>query len=97
MSNIFEFPRRAPETVVIEFEIELDSVDQARRTLETLQATVGAGLLLCGRGETMGDGMVLAGVRRLFGAFARMLVQDRQLDAVCALPRFRKDPPPDVS
>jgi hypothetical protein len=97
LDNIVEFPRREPETVVIEFEIELDSVDQARRTLEALQATVAVGLTLCEKAETIGDGVVLAGVRRLFGAFARMLVHDRQLDAVCALPRIRKDPPPDAS
>ena len=97
MSNVVEFPRREPETVVVEFEIELDSVDQARRTLESLQATVEVGLILCGKVETMGDGMVLAGVRRLFGAFTRMLMHDRQLDSVCALPRIRKDPPPDAS
>ena len=95
--NVVEFPARGPETVVIEFAIELDSVDQTRRTLESLQATIEVGLHLCGKAETAGEAMVLAGVRRLFAAFATMMTRDRQLDAVCALPRIRKDPPPDAS
>jgi hypothetical protein len=52
MDNIIEFPARASEPTVLEFEIGIGSVDEARRTLECLEATVAVGLDLCGKAES---------------------------------------------
>jgi hypothetical protein len=93
MADIVEFPRREPEDIVIEFAVECSSVDEARRSLEALQATVEVALNLCGKVETAGDALVLAGIKRLFEAFATLVARDRGIEGICGLPRFRPDPP----
>ena len=90
--NIIKFPRREVDHVVIEFEIGLGSVDEARRTLECLEATVAVGLNLCGKIETDGEGVILAGLERLFETLATLIARERGIVPACEFPRF--DPPP---
>jgi hypothetical protein len=92
MDNVIGFPTRASEPTVIEFEIWLDSVDDARRTLECLSAVVEVGLKLCEKTETAGDGLILAGIGRLFAAHAAVAQRARELVPLCSLPRFDRDP-----
>jgi hypothetical protein len=80
MDNVIEFPARAGEPTVLEFEIGIGGVDEARRSLECLEATVSVGLNLCGKAETAGDALVLAGLHRLFAAFNALLLRDRGIE-----------------
>jgi hypothetical protein len=91
MDNIIEFPARASEPTVLEFEIGIGSVDEARRTLECLEATVAVGLDLCGKAES--EAKILAGLHRLFAAFNALLLRDRGVEPLCSLPKFNRDPP----
>ena len=63
--NIVNFPARASEPTVIEFEIGIGSVDEARRSLEGLLATVTVGLKMVEKGEA--EAKILAELRRLAG------------------------------
>jgi hypothetical protein len=92
MDNIVKFPRREVDHAVIEFEIWLGSVDEARRSLECLEATCSIGLKLCEKAETDGEGVILAGLERLFDAYNAQLARERGIVPACSFPRF--DPPP---
>jgi hypothetical protein len=111
MDNVIGFPTRASEPTVIEFEIALDTVDEARRTLECLEATVAIGLKLCEKSETGGDELTLAAIGRVFAAYHALILRERgivpdgpgcvlprsdgKITPLCSLPRFPRDDPPD--
>ena len=92
MDNIVKFPRRKADNVVIEFKVWLGSVDEARRTLECLEATCSVGLKLCEKAQTDGEGLILAGLERLFETLATLIARERGIVPACEFARF--DPPP---
>jgi hypothetical protein len=85
-NNIIEFPRREADHVIIEFEVGLGSVEEARHSLETLVATATAALYLIDRNTN--DGETLAAVERLFEAYNTLLARERGIVPGCVLPRF---------
>jgi hypothetical protein len=95
LDNIVKFPRREVDHVVLEFEIGLGSVDEARRTLECIEATVAVGLNLVNKTDTADEGVILAGLERLFEALATLIARERDIVPGCVLPRFDRDHPPD--
>jgi hypothetical protein len=90
MDNVITFPRREADHVVIEFEVGLGNIDEARRTLEGLLAVATTGLDLIDRSTD--DGETLAGLERLFEAYNALLARERGIVPACSFPRF--DPPP---
>jgi hypothetical protein len=93
MDNVIEFPARASEPTVLEFEIGIGSVDEARRTLECLLATVTLGLKMVESTES--EAKILAELHNLFAAFHTLVlrargIQPRRLEPMCALPKFRQ-------
>jgi hypothetical protein len=80
MDNIINFPVRASEPTVLEFEIGLGSVEEARRTLEGLQATAAVGLKIVESAES--ERKILVRLQNLFEAFTKLLECDREVEAV---------------
>jgi hypothetical protein len=87
--NIIEFPCR--ELGPVRIEIPIGSVDQARRGLECISATVAVGLNLIDRGTD--DEITLIGLRRLFDALNVLIERERAIEPLCRLPRFEREPP----
>lgn len=87
--NIIEFPGR--ELGPVRIEILLGWVDQARRGLECISATVAVALNLIDRGAD--DEVTLTGLRRLFDALNVLIERERQLVPLCELPCFDPEPP----
>jgi hypothetical protein len=93
MDNVIEFPARAGEPTVLEFEIGIGSVDEARRTLEGLAATATLALGLID--QSTDDGATLVEILRLFDALATLIARDRGIVPACQFPRFNPPDPPD--
>jgi hypothetical protein len=87
--NIIEFPGR--ELGPVRIEIPIGSVDQARRALECVSATVAVGLNLVDRSEDVET--TLIGLRRLFDALNVLIERERRLVPLCQSPHFDQDPP----
>jgi hypothetical protein len=87
--SVIEFPGR--ELGPMRIEILLGSVDQARRGLECISATVAVGLNLVDRSED--DETTLIGLRRLFDALNVLIERERQLVPLCELPCFDPESP----
>ena len=71
------------EPTVIEFAIELGSVDECRRTLETLAVTTELALRTFGKATTYGENEALRGVGQVFGALATLIARERGVEAEC--------------
>jgi|SRR5580693_2894312 hypothetical protein len=69
----------------------IGSVDQARRALECVSATVAVGLNLVDRSED--DETTLIGLRRLFDALNVLIERERTIEPLCELPCFDPEPP----
>jgi hypothetical protein len=80
--SVINFPRRGREPTVIEFAIEIGSVDAARRTLECVEATVAVGLNLVDKTDAA-EQVILHGLQRLFKAFATLVARERGVEADC--------------
>jgi hypothetical protein len=92
MDNIINFPARASEPTVLEFEIGIGSVDEARRTLECLEAAVTLGLRMVEKAES--EAKILAELHHLFAAFHSLVPCDRGIRPLCSLPKLHPDDPP---
>jgi hypothetical protein len=92
MDNIVEFPRPELDHAVLEFTIECGSVDEARRSIECLEATLAIADNLLNKTDAA-DGVKLATLQRLFEAFHSLVLRDRGIQPLCSLPKFRPEPP----
>ena len=92
MDNVIEFPCREIDPVVIEFEIGIGSVDEARRALECLDATTAVAVNLVNKTDAP-DEVKLVGLRRLFDALNVLIERERERKIVplCSLPKFPPD------
>ena len=75
MDNVITFPPRELDPARIEF--LLGSVDQARRTLECVSATIAVAWNLID--QSSDEAVTLTGLRRLLDALAILIARERQL------------------